>query len=214
MPRITEQLAEQFVNQVARGAFEGVGPFAPAHEVAASALRDHTDPEAAISALVATHTRLAAAEGFATGLGGFMILPVALPANVIGFYTLAARLVGAIAHIRGHDISRRETRMAVLVSLTGDRASELLGRAGATLPAGRMTKRALRGLPDSTVRMVNKALGLKLLVTASGRGLVKLGRAVPLVGGVIGGTVDVALMRSIARHAREQFRTEDAPAGG
>lgn len=209
MTEITDQIAESFVNQLARAAFEGVGPFAPAHQVADDALRETGDPEAAINALVARHTRLAGLGGFVTGLGGFMVLPVALPANVLGFYTLAARLVAAIAHVRGHDLTQPETRMAVLVSLTGDQASKLVAKAGVMLPTGRMTKMALRGLPVSTVAMVNKALGFKLLIGAGEKGLARLGRAIPFAGGVIGGTIDIAMIRSIANHARGEFPVHD-----
>ena len=203
---ITDQLAESFVHQIARNAFEGVGPLAPVREVADEALRDADgDGERAIDALIAGHTRLAAVEGFATGLGGFVMLPVALPANVLGFYTIAARLVGAIAHLRGHDLDAADTRMAALVTLTGDQASRLLAKAGVMAPAGKMTRMAVRGLPPSTAGMVNKALGFKLLVGVGEKGLVRLGRAIPFAGGLIGGAVDVTMLRSIARHAREQF---------
>ena len=210
MTEITDQIAESFVNQLARAAFEGVGPFAPAYRVADEALRETGDPEVAIDALVARHTRLAGVGGFVTGLGGFLVLPVALPANVLGFYTLAARLVAAIAHLRGHDLTQPETRMAVLMSLTGDHASQLLANAGVMVPTGRMTKMALRGLPVSTVAMVNKALGFKLLVGVGEKGLARLGRAIPLAGGVIGGTIDIAMIRSIASHARDEFPSNAA----
>ncbi|HSK90220.1 MAG TPA: hypothetical protein VK875_02800 [Euzebyales bacterium] len=211
MPEITDQIAESFVNQLARGAFEGVGPLSPAREAAEAALlREHGDPEAAISALVAGHTRLAGAGGFATGLGGFMALPVALPANVLGFYTLAARLVAAIAHLRGHDLTLPETRVAVLMALTGDQASQVLARAGVMVPAGTMTRVALRGLPVSAVAMVNKAIGFKLLIGTAERGLARLGRAVPLAGGIVGGAIDIAMLRSIARHARAEFPVRQA----
>jgi hypothetical protein len=210
MTQITDQFAESFVSHLARAAFDGIGPFAPAREVAEEALRRTGDREAAIDALVSSHTRLAGTGGFATGLGGFLVLPVALPANVLSFYTLAARLVAAIAHVRGHDLTRPETRMAVLVSLTGDQASKLLAKAGVMAPAGRMTKLALRGLPISTMAIVNKALGFKLLIGAGEKGLARLGRAIPLAGGVIGGTIDIAMIRSIANHARGEFPAQDA----
>lgn len=209
MPEITDQIAESFVNQLARAAFEGAGPFAPAHRVADEALREAGDIDAAIDALVARHTRLAGVGGFVSGLGGFIALPVALPANVLGFYTLAARLVAAIAHLRGHDLTQPETRMAVLVSLAGDEASKLLGKAGVMVPTGRMTKMALRGLPVSTMAMVNKALGFKLLIGAGEKGLARLGRGIPFAGGIIGGTIDIAMIRSIAKHARGEFTTQE-----
>lgn len=212
MPQITDQIATSFVDQLARAAFDGVGPFAPAQQVAQDALQETGDREAAIDAIVSSHTRMAAVEGFVTGLGGFVMLPVALPANVLGFYTVAARMVAAIAHLRGHDLDEPETRMAALVTLTGDQATRLLTVAGVAVPTGRMTKMALRRLPESTAAMVNKAIGFKLLVGAGEKTLIKLGRAIPFAGGVIGGAVDVAMLRSIAKHARTQFPSVSSPA--
>ena len=211
MSNITDRIAEAFVRQLAHGAFEGVGPLHPAHEVADDALAKATDREDAIDAVVREHVRLAGVNGFVTGLGGFIVLPIAVPANVFGFYTLAARLVAAVAHIRGHDLTRLETRLAVLAALTGDDISKVLNRAGVVLPAGGVTTAWLRRKAPSVTTMVNKAIGFRLLVGTGQRTLVRLGRAVPIAGGMIGGTVDVALMRSIARHARREFPS--APSG-
>ncbi len=205
MTGITDQIADSFVRQLARGALDGVGPLTPARAIAEAAMAAHTSADTAIDAVVGEHIRLAAVNGFVTGLGGFVVLPVAVPANVLGFYTLAARMVAAIAHIRGHDIDRPESRVAVLAALTGDDIGKLLGRAGIVLPASGVTTAWLRRMAPSMTTMVNKAIGFRLLVGTGQRALVKLGRAIPVAGGLIGGTVDVALMRSIARHARQVF---------
>lgn len=205
MPLITDHIAESFVRQLARGGLDGIGPLAPAREVADDALDTHATPEAAIDEIIADHTRLAAVSGFVTSLGGFIVLPVAVPANLLGFYTLATRMVAAIAHVRGHDIALPETRVAVLTALTGDDIGKVLSRAGLVLPAGGVTTAWLRKMAPSVTTMVNKAIGLRLLVGTGQRALVRLGRAIPLAGGVIGGTIDLALIRSIARHARRAF---------
>lgn len=214
VPAITDQVADSFVRQLARGALDGVGPLAPAHEVAESAVGEHATAEAAIDAVVSEHTRLAAVNGFVTGLGGFVVLPVAVPANVLGFYTLAARMVGAIAHIRGHDVQQADTRLSVLAALTGDDVGRILAKAGVALPAAGVTSVWLRRMAPSTTTMVNKAIGFRLLVGAGERVLARLGRAIPVAGGVIGGTLDVAMIRSIARHARQVFPAARVPADG
>jgi len=213
MPGITDQIAESFVAQLARGGLDGVGPLAPAHDVAEDALATHGDRDAAIDAVIADHTRLAAVSGFVTSLGGFIVLPVAVPANLLGFYSLATRMVAAVAHLRGHDIALPETRVAVLATLTGDDIGKVLSRAGMVLPAGGVTMTWLRKMAPSVTTMVNKAIGFRLLVGTGERALVRLGRGIPLAGGVIGGTVDAALIRSIARHARRSFPPAPVPAG-
>lgn len=205
MPSITDQIAESFVHRLARGGLDGVGPLAPAHRVADEAVAATATSDEAVDVVVGDHVRLAAVNGFVTGLGGFVVLPVAVPANILVFYTVATRLVAAIAHIRGYDVSRVETRLAVLAALTGDDIGRLLGSAGIVLPAGGVTTSWLRRMAPSVTAMVNKAIGFRLLVGAAQRTLTRLGRAIPVAGGVVGSAIDVALMRSIAEHAQREF---------
>jgi hypothetical protein len=214
VPSAPDQLATSLVQQLARGAFDGVGPLAPADDVARQARDRHDTVEDAIDAVVAEHTRLAAMNGFVTGLGGFIVLPIAVPANVVGFYTLATRMVAVIAALRGHDLTHTDVRVAVLAALTGDDLGRLLGNAGVVLPPTGVTSAWLRRMAPSTTTMVNKAIGMRLLVGTGERVLVKLGRAIPMAGGLIGGTVDIAMIRSIARHARQVFPTAQAPDAG
>src|SRR5664279_1030849 len=65
---------------------DGRGPFRSAQSVTDFALAEHREAELAIDAIVRSHLRLAAVNGFVTSLGGFVVLPIALPANVLGFY--------------------------------------------------------------------------------------------------------------------------------
>lgn len=214
MPAVTDQIASSFVGQLARGAFDGIGPLAPAREVARQARVDHATVEEAVDAVVSDHIRLAAANGFVTGLGGFIVLPVAVPANLLGFYTLAARMTAAIADLRGHDITAEQVRLEVLATLTGDDLGKLLSKAGVVMPAAGATTAWLRRAAPTTTTMINKAIGIKLLVETGERALVRLGRAIPMAGGVIGGGIDAAMIRSIATHARRQFPPVAAPDAG
>ncbi|MPZ52524.1 MAG: hypothetical protein GEU79_07300 [Acidimicrobiia bacterium] len=201
----SDQIAENLVSGLGKYAIDGFGPFDSAREVAEAALAKRGTVDGAIKELIDDHTRLAGINGFVTGLGGFVTLPVALPANVVGFYAVATRLVAAIAHLRGHNIDDEVTRTAVMITLTGDDASNLLAQAGAVVPAGRATTVALKRLPKSAMALVNKAIGFRLLVIAGGKGMARLGRLIPVVGGLVGGAIDVVLLRSVAKHARKEF---------
>ena len=53
--------------------------------------------------------------------------------------------------------------------------------------------------------VVNKAVGFRLLTTASRKSLAKLGKGVPMVGGVLGAGLDTYLLKRIADHARHEF---------
>jgi hypothetical protein len=183
---------------------DGLGRLDPAREVAEEARKAAGSTEEAISQVIRSHHRLAAAGGFVTGLGGFVTMPVALPANVVGFYVIATRMVAAIAHLRGYRVRRDEVRAAVLLTLVGADAEDVLAKAGLTATGG-VRGLALRRLPGPALMVVNKAVGFRLLSQVSRRGLARMGRAVPLAGGVIGAGLDTWLLRQIAAAAREEF---------
>ena len=186
---------------------DGRAPFDSARTVAGIAIAGHSDAERSVDALVRSHLRLAAAGGFITSVGGFVILPIALPANVFGFYVVATRLVAGIASIRGYDIAEPEVRSAVLLALVGADADDLLRNAGYVSigPVANLANLAIQRLPGPVLMAVNKAIGFRLLTQVGKRSLTRFGKAVPLAGGAVGAGVDTFLLKRIADHARREF---------
>jgi hypothetical protein len=183
---------------------DGKGPFDSARRVAEVAMAERLDAENAIDALVGSHLRLCAAGGFVTSVGGFVVMPIALPANVLGFYLVATRMVAGIASIRGYDIGKPEVRSAILLALIGADADDLLKRAGYA-STGRLANLAVQRLPGPVLLAVNKGVAFRLLTQVGKKSLARLGKAVPLVGGVVGAGVDAYLLNRIADHARHEF---------
>jgi EcsC protein family len=212
-PKGLEKAATSFVSRLVDAGIDGVGPLDPAATVADKALSEHGNPESAIDDIVSSHMKLAAASGFVTGLGGFITLPVALPANVAGFYGIATRMVAGIAHLRGYDLSRPEVRSAVLLTLVGADATSVLAKAGLN-PAGRVAGVALHRLPGPALMVLNKGIGFRLLSDMGKKSLGRLGRGVPFAGGVIGAGLDWWLLRKIADSARTEFLLQRQVTGG
>jgi hypothetical protein len=183
---------------------DGRGRFESAQKVTDIAVAQHRDPERAIDALVRSHLLLAGAGGFVTSLGGFVTMPVALPANVLGFYLVATRMVAGLAAARGYDVSQPEVRSAVLLALVGADAEDLLKKAG-YVTSGRLANLAAQRLPGPVLMAVNKGVGFRLLSQVGRKSMTRLGKAVPLVGGVVGAGVDTYLLKRIADHARREF---------
>jgi hypothetical protein len=194
----------RLIESVLDTGIDGKGPFHSAQQVADVARSNHPDTEQAIDAIVSSHVRLAAAGGFATGLGGFVTLPVALPANVVEFYLVASRMVAAVASARGYDIRQPEIRAAVLLTLVGADADDLLRKAGVPT-TGTLSNLAAQRLPGPALMVVNKAVAFRLLSQIGKKALVRLGKALPLVGGAVGATLDAYLLKRIAEQARHEF---------
>ncbi len=185
---------------------DGKGPFDSAATVADKALASSGgDVEKAVASVVRAHLRLGGASGFVTSLGGFITWPVALPANVLGFYLLATRMTAAVARLRGHDIATEQIRTAVLLTLVGADADDLLRKAGMVAPGGRMVNLAAQRLPGPALMVVNKGVGFRLLATVGKGTLSKVGRFVPVVGGVVGAGLDAWMLNRVADNARREF---------
>lgn len=199
------QGVEGFVNRLLRSGIDGAGPLSSASAVAAEARAATTGDTAAIARIIRRHVRLAASEGFVTGLGGFLTLSVALPANVVAFHLIATRMVAAIAAVRGHDPASDDVRTAVLLVLAEDDAGDILRRAGVAVGTGRFLSVALRGLPPSVLMAVNKGVAFRVLVRLGQRSLTRFGRLVPGIGGVVGALIDAVLMRRLGRRAHAHF---------
>ena len=198
-------MATQLVQRLLQIGFDGRMSFRSASDVAQAALAERGgDTERAISDVVAQHRKLAATGGFLTGAGGLLTLPVAMPANVIEFYTVTTRMTAAIAAIRGYDLARPELRSAVLLTLVGTDAGAVLRKAGVA-STGRLAGMATRRLPPAALMVVNKAVGLRLISKVGGRLFIRAGKAVPVVGGAVGAGLDLVLLNRIARNARDQF---------
>ena len=203
--------AAKLVENLLDSGIDGKGPFDSAAEVAAAALKKNQgNVEGAVDTVISSHLKLAAASGFVTSLGGFITLPISLPANVLGFYLLATRMTGAVASLRGHDLSQQQIRTAVLLTLVGADADDLLAKAGMVAPTGRLTNLAAQRLPGPALMVVNKAVGFRLLSTAGKKTFSRFGRNVPLLGGVVGAGLDGWLLKRISENARREFPSATA----
>lgn len=205
-PRPDPGAVDRLVDVLLDVGLDGRGPLDPVSRVAEEALtKAGGDREKAIAALARRATVSGGIGGFVTGLGGFITMPVSLPVNLAEFYLQAVRMVGSIAVLRGYDVDEERVRSAVLLTLVGSDADEVLKKAGMTSASGRVTAFALKGLPPAALMMVNKAVGFRLLRGVSEKMLARFGRGVPFAGGLVGGGIDGFMMKKIADQAMKEF---------
>ena len=197
---------DRLVEMLVATGLEGRGPLSSAQEVAQEALaKSDGDVERAVARLARQTLVTGSIGGFVTGLGGFVTMPVSLPVNVAEFYLQAVRMVGGIASLRGYDLEEPRVRTAVLLTLVGSDSHEVLEKAGMTTASGRITSYALKGLPPGALMIINKAVGFRLMRGVSEKVLSRLGRGIPVAGGLVGGGIDGFMMKKIADQAMKEF---------
>ena len=140
-----------------------------------------------------------------TNLGGFVTLVVGAPTNLAGVALIQARMVAAIAHLRGYDLNDSRVRHAVLTTLLGKRIVDDLVEKG-ELPGTPLVLATAPGLDRDLEQLIAQRVVTALLTTVGGKQAVGLiARAIPVVGGGVGAATDSWNTLAVGRYAREQF---------
>ena len=173
-------------------------------ELAEDYLAKTNSREKAIDKLIGYQTVLCGTNGFITGLGGLLVLPVAIPANVAGVIYVQLRMIAAIAHINGYDIYSDQVRTIAYACLTGSSAANILKNVGIKI-SEKMAVNALKKVPGAILIKINQQVGFRLVTKFGQKGLVNFGKMIPLVGGVAGGVFDTGMTLTIGNIAKKVF---------
>ena len=221
VPQETSLVAQKLQSLIRKIAHNGVGPLSSslihADDRLARARSDGRSEqearEAAIDRIVAESIAKAGATGFATGLGGFVTMPVTVPAGIGGNLMLNARMVGSIAHIRGYDLHDPLVLTMLQLIVAGAKVEKILKEFGINL-GKRAVERAVmrsawmtvRAIPGYFIDRVGVRAGYLLVVRyGTSKSAALLYKGLPLIGGVIGGAVDGAFTKTIATAAKKAF---------
>ena len=72
----------------------------------------------------------------------------------------------------------------------------------------KFTTSAIKKISGETIKVINQKVGFRLVTKFGEKGVINLGKIVPLVGGVIGATFDSVATNTIGNIARDTFITE------
>lgn len=206
-PDGSDDAVTNLIKRLTSVGIDGVGPYESAQQVAEKALRrEKGDVAAAVRRVIRQAELGGAAGGFVTSLGGFVTMIAAIPINIFEFYVQATRMTAAVAALRGYDISDERIRTAILLTLVGSNASDILSRVGiAPGSSAALQVAAKGGLPKSALMVVQKAVGFRILRSVGDRIFTRLGKLIPLAGGAFGAVVDYAMMKRIGTQALTEF---------
>ncbi len=205
--KLAPKVASGYVRTVLDRAIDGIGPLRSASASADSKLVDAGgDVEKAISSLLRLHTSLAGAQGFVTNLGGLTTVAIAVPANVAGVTIVQCHLVAGIAHLRGYDLQDPRVRNAILACMLGEDAVQTLVKKH-RLPSSPMAL-ATSPVHDPVLdERLSKEVTAELIGrTAGRRAVTMIGRRIPFLGGVVGGSSDAWATRQIGLFAAAELK--------
>ncbi len=158
----------------------------------------------AINHLVNWQITSSATTGFVTSFGGLPTMAVTLPANIAGVMGIQLRMIGAIAELGGYHENTEEKKTGMYLCLLGSQAGNVLSKTAGQF-AIKFTTASLKKLPGAVLTKINQAVGFRLFTKFGQKGLVNIHKAIPVLGGVVGGTVDAMSTYAIAKAAKALF---------
>jgi len=158
------------------------------------------------NSLIRWQNAKAGTSGFVTGIGGLMTLPVAIPANLASVLYIQIRMIAAIAHMGGYNIRDEKVKTLVFICLVGNFAKDMLQETGIMLGT-KLTAQAIKNISEKSLCAINQKVGFRLVSTFGEKGVINLGKMVPLIGGIIGCSIDTFTTNVIGNVARNAFLT-------
>lgn len=146
--------------------------------------------------------------GFITGFGGIITMPVTLPVNITNVLYVQMRMIACTAYMAGLELNSDQTQTFVYACLAGVAVNGLVKQAGIRFGL-KFANGLIKKIPGKVLIKINQKVGFRLITKFGSKGIINLGKLVPGVGAVIGGSLDLAETKVIGDRAYQWFFEED-----
>ena len=185
-------------------AINGFGGVDSAYQLGNDYLNSKGTLDQQVDQLIKWQVTKAASSGFFTGLGGWAIMPFALPANIASVIYIQVRMISAIAYMGGHDIQSDQVKSIIYVCMLGNGTKEIFKEMGIKV-GEKFVKSLIENTSRKMLLSVNEKVSVNIASKLGSRSLTGLGKAIPIVGGVIGGSFDAGSTLIIGKVAKKMF---------
>lgn len=176
----------------------------PVNELVNDYIKKYGKTDKAIDKLVRNQLSKNGINGFISGFGGFTTLPVTLPANITSVLYVQMRMIAAIALIRGYDLNDDEVQTFVYSCIAGVTIADTFKQAGIKV-GNKIILNSVNKIPGKALVKINQRIGFRFITKAGEKGIINLGKLVPIVGAGIGSTIDWTSTWTIANRAKKIF---------
>ncbi|MGN0812469.1 MAG: EcsC family protein [Candidatus Coproplasma sp.] len=177
-------------------------------ELANDYLKKYKTKEAACQAMIKNQIIKCTTSGFLTGFGGLITLPVTLPANVTSVLYVQMRMIACIAYMAGMELNNDSTQTFVYACLAGVAVNEIVKQAGIKFGL-KFTTSLVKKIPGKVLTKINQKVGFRFLTKFGTKGIINIGKCIPVVGAVVGGGFDLVETKVIADRAYHWFMEGD-----
>ena len=180
----------------------------PISQLADDYLSKNPDPEVAAKSFINYQIAKCTTSGFVTGLGGLITLPVAIPANISSVLYVQMRMIACLAYMGGYDSNSDQVQTLVYACLAGISLDQVVKQVGIKVGV-KFANAMVKKIPGTVLVKINQKVGFRLLTKFGTKGIINIGKAIPIVGGVISGGFDFAETKIIADRAYKMFILND-----
>lgn len=208
---ISEEQMQEILNTLYIKSVNGIPKVSlPIDDLVEDYISKNDSIEKAIQSLINNSTVKCGTSGFFTSFGGFATMMATLPANITSVLYVQLRMCCAIAKMGGYDIHSDQVQTLIYACLTGSAASEVLKNSGIKF-VNKFGVAMIDKIPGKTLTAINRKVGFRFVTKFGETGVVNLGKIVPVVGGFVGGGIDVASTRIIGKNAYRLFVKGEMP---
>lgn len=202
---VTQEDMMKILDGVYVNVLNGLGPVSPpVEEFSNDYLTKYKDPEESARKMIKTQMVKCTTSGFVTGFGGFITLPITIPANLSSVLYVQLRMIASTAYMAGYDVESDEVQTLIYACLAGVSVGELVKQAGIKVGV-KMATGAIKKIPGKILTKINQAVGFRFATKFGSKGVINLGKMVPGVGALIGGGIDFFETKAIGNRAYSWF---------
>lgn len=202
---LTEENIMDILNACYEKCLNGIPKVSPSVEkLAEDYLSKHPTKEAACEAMLKNQVLKCTTSGVITGFGGLITLPVALPANITSVLYVQMRMIACTAYMAGYDLNMDQTQTFVYACLAGVSINQILKQTGMKIGT-KFANKLIEKIPGPVLTKINQKVGFRLITKFGSKGVINLGKMVPVVGAAISGGFDFCETKVVANRAYKWF---------
>lgn len=180
----------------------GCPDFASAYELAKEYQKKYPNNlEKQIDSFINWQCAKAGLSGAITGFGGFVTMAVTLPANITSVIAIQLRMIATIAILCGYDVKSDKVKTLVYCCLVKQSIENIIKEAGVKV-AQKFAVKLIQRMPYDMIKVINKTVGIKLITKFGQKGVVNLGKEVPLFGSLLGAGIDIVSTKAIGAFSK------------
>lgn len=201
------------LNSLYKKSLDGIPHVSPKiEEFANDYLEKHSDTKTAAKAMFNNQIAKCTTSGFLTGFGGAITMPVTIPANIGSVLYVQMRMIACAAHMGGYDLRSDQVQTFVYACLAGVSVNNVVKKFGMNL-GHKMAMNGVKKIPGKVLARINQRLGFRFVTKFGEKGLINLGKMIPVVGAAINGGFDFVETKAISARAYKMFIENDFNVG-